>query len=482
MKITFLVPPVLIGNRATERVAGCTYTLYPVPNLYELTVAALMEREGFDVRYTESVMNDWKRADFENYLQSDDSQAYIIYTVNLGIENDLLACEIIRKIRGEDIPVIFQGPGPTHFVDKFLTDEQAFVIRGEPEYSLLDLMKNLKSGGTAKDIAGVSYRTGDRIIHNEPRDLIDDLDELPFPARHLLPDHMRYNFSNPKLGCGPYTAVVTSRNCPFKCIYCVPSSLSFARELEFKRNHNRKPPVTKRSIEHVAKEIQMLVKEGYKSISFQDDNFVWSEKRTVALCEVMAESGLLWGCQSRADLLTEPKVRAMAASGCVYVDIGVESFNQPILDYIQKGETVEEMIQGISLLKKYGIMAKVNVLVGTSPLETKETIRENERVIRNLGVDQVMFSMTAPFPGTEFYDMAKENGWFTKGDYYPVDVQKTALVSFPNLSNTELEKEVNRANRRFYLNPKTAFKHIRKFRSVRDFTTASKALYRKLWA
>ncbi|HPQ69723.1 MAG TPA: radical SAM protein [bacterium] len=482
MRITFLTPPVLVGDRATERVAGCTYTLYPVPNIYELTIAALIEREGFDVRYKECVLEEINRAQFEQWLADDDSDVYALYTVNLGLENDLVAHEIIRRYRGGQVAIVFEGPAPTQFPERFLLDERSFAVRGEPDYTMRDLMHHLDESKPLDDVLGLSYRAADEMRHNGMRPLIKNLDELPFPARHLIPEKIRYNFSNPKLGVSPYTAVATSRNCPNQCIYCVPSSITFARELEFKKNFQHKPPISMRSVEHVRQELEMLKAEGYKSFSFQDDNWIWNDKRTLEMSEMIGKLGMAWGCQSRADRVTEERIKAMAEAGCKYIDIGVESFNQDILDYVKKDLTVEDQIRAITLMKKYGMHTKINVLLGTSPLETVETIRANEKVIKDLDVDQVMFSITSPFPGTEFYDLAKENGWFVNGDYEPVDVQKEAITSFPNLSKATLESEVRRANRRFFLSPRFIRKNLHRFKSFRDLKAASKALYRKLWA
>ena len=485
MKITFLIPPILYGNRATERVAGCTYTLYPVPNIYELTVAAVVENEGHDVRYVESVLNGWGRREFEEFLFADDSDAYSIYTVNLGIENDLIALDLIRKHRG-DVPVVFLGPAPTYFNERFLKDSNTYVVRGEPDYTARDLWNCLGEGGAGiESIQGVSYVLNGTVINNETRPLIKDLDALPFPGRHLVAENLRDKFSNPKLKLMPYTAMVTSRNCPFKCIYCVPSSLSFARELEYKasRGDHRKPPVGMRSVENVHAEIDHLAGLGYRAISFQDDNFIWkSPKRTRAIAEHLKKYGIAWGCQSRADMISEEICEILADTNCRYVDIGVESFNQNILDYVKKGLSVEDMVNAIQLLKKHGMTTKINVLLGTSPLETEETIQQNMRYIRELDIDQVMFSITNPFPGTEFYDLAQENKWFIEEDYHAVDVQKNALLNLPNLTGRQLEKAVNRCNRQFFLNPRFIAKNVTKFDSIGDFLTASKALYRKLWA
>lgn len=480
MRITFLIPPILVGDRATERVAGCTYTLYPVPNIYELTVAAVIEQAGHEVRYVECVLNNWKKKEFEDFLWKDDSDAYSIYTVNLGIENDLIALGLIRKYRG-NTPVVFMGPAPTYFPEKFLSDEHSYVVRGEPDYTARDLVNYLDSGKTdPSEVQGVSFYKGGEIVANQSRELIKDLDELPFAARHLIDPTLQSLFSNPKLKLMPYTSMVSSRNCPFKCIYCVPSSLSFARELEYKREHERKPPVGMRSVENIVAEIHHLGQQGYRAISFQDDNFIWTAKRLRPIAQALKEYNIIWGCQSRADLINEEICEILVETGCKYVDIGVESFDQNILDYVKKGLKVEDLVQAIKLLKKHNITAKINVLLGTSPLETKETIRKNMRYIRELDIDQVMFSITNPFPGTEFYDLAQDNNWFINGDYSAVDVQKNALLNLPHLTSRQLEKEVNRCNRHFYLNPRFILKNITKFDSFSDFKTASKALYRKL--
>ena len=479
MKMTFLVPPILVGSRAIERVAGCTYTLYPVPNIYELTVAALLEREGFQVAYKEGVMEGWREADFLDFLRRDDSQLYSIWTVNLGKENDLQTHRLIRSIK-KDVPVVFLGPGSTYFVKEFIPDEHTYVVRGEPEETALELATFLSNGDEVSNILGLSYMGNGTVVDTPPRPVVADLDALPFPARHLI-DRDRY--FNPKLAKRPYTPVKTMRNCPYQCTYCVPSSLSFAREIEHKRTGGKgKPPIKMRSVENVAEELHLLEREGYKAISFLDDTFTLVEQRTLELCEVLKDTDLVWGCQARADNITPEVARAMADSGCQYVDLGVESFDQAILDYVKKDLRAEDNVRGITLLKEHGITAKINVLIGSSPLETKDTIKQTHRMIRELGVDQVMFSITSPFPGTEFYKMAKNKGWFVDGDYVAKDVQKKAIVSYPGLSAKQMERTLFWANLRFFLSPRFIRNNLTRFKRPKDFWVSAKALYRKLFA
>lgn len=478
MKATFLIPPILKGSRATERVAGCTYTLYPVPNIYELTVAAVLEKEKHAVNYIEAVIENWTENDFISFLKKDDSQLYSIWTVNLGKENDLKALSVIRSIK-PSVSVVFMGPSPTYFTEDFLVDENTYVVRGEPDYTMRELVRVLENNGDISLVKGVSYRRDKKFFHNQSRELIENLDELPFPARHLI-DKDKYH--NPKLKKSPYTAVFTSRNCPHRCIFCVPSSLSFARELEYKKIHSCKPPLKMRSPQNVIDELSLLNQEGYKSISFQDDHFIWGDERTFKICEALKKYDFIWGCQARADQIKNKElIKAMAESGCKYVDIGVESFDQKILDYIKKDIKVEDNIRAIKLLRECGISAKINVLFGASPLETKETINHTRKMIKKLKVDQVMFSACNPFPGTEFFNLAKANGWLSIKNYEAVDVQKQTIINYPHLSNEELARAVYDSNLKFFLSPSFVFKNMLKFRSIGDFFTASKALYRKLW-
>ncbi len=244
MKLTFIIPPCFDHKQPAERTAGCTRVVYLAPNIYELTVAALLESNPADeVRYRDFVYNRTSEEEFERFFKDDDSGIYLIWTVNLSITTDLSAIATLRRHRPET-PVIMMGPGPTHFVKRCLADSHVYVVRGEPEETVAELVECLRRGEAPEGIRGVSYLGADgRVVNNPPRPLIRDLDALPFPARHLLG---RQTYHNPKLKTGPYTTVVTSRNCPYKCIYCVPSSLTFAREIEYHNEHGRKPFARKR--------------------------------------------------------------------------------------------------------------------------------------------------------------------------------------------------------------------------------------------
>jgi len=480
LKISLLTPPPLDGKRVADRVAGCAYGLYPIPNIFELTVAAVLERDGHDIIYRNYPIEGAEFLPFDQYLKSDDSDLYAFYTVNLTRETDRIAARMIREFRSEKkVAVVFYGPSPAYNPDEFLIDDSTYVVRGEPELTFSELAFRLDRGDQVHGMPGLSSRNNGDFIHGPERPLIQDPDILPFPARHLI---KRDLYNNPKLGIKPFTSVYASRNCRFRCIYCVPCSLSFARELEHRRHHGgKKPPVAERSAKNVIEEFKQLQADGYRSAVFLDDQFIWKEERTIEMCEGIAPTGIVWGCASRADFITDRVVAAMKKAHCRFIDIGVESFDQRILDDVRKGLKVETIERAIKTIRNHGIDAKINILVGCSTLESKETIMNNRRTVKKLGVSQVMYNIANPFPGTELYDIAKRDGWFVEGDYRPSDVQKEAIIKLPNLTPDELVNEVRRANFAFFFSPRFVASRIVRFRSISDVRDAFQALRKKLF-
>ena len=165
----------------------------------------------------------------------------------------------------------------------------------------------------------------------------------------------------------------------------------------------------------------------------------------------------------------------------MYVDLGVESFNDAILEYVHKGITSQQIYTAIHLLQKYNVPIKLNILIGTSPLETKETIRDTIRKAKKLKVDQLMINIVSPFPGTQFYHMALENGWLKNGVYTPTDVQRESILNYPQLSTEEMERLLFESNLSYFLSPRFIWKQMRKFRSWTDFTHALRSLKIKLF-
>lgn len=479
MKVTFIVPPCYDHHQPAERSAGCTRVVYLAPNIYELTVAGTVrEIPGITVTYLDCIAKKIDTEAFRKKIEKDDSDIYFIWTVNLSIDSDLQAIADIRKFHA-DKPIVLLGPGPTYFIRKCLADKNVYIVRGEPEMTVKELIGHFREGIPLESIKGLSYIGADgKTVNNPSRPLLKDLDVLPFPARDLVTD---VPYHNPKLKTGPYTTMFTSRNCPFHCIYCVPSSLTFAREIEFRRENGRKPTISFRSPESIEQEVARLHSEGYRAIGFMDDNFIWNEERTRAICAILKKYGMVWGCEARVDAITEPIAKLLGESNCRYIDLGVESFDDKILEYIKKGITTEDIYRAINLLHKYNVPVKLNILIGSSPLETKETVKKTLREAKKLPVDQVMFNIVSPFPGTEYYELCKKNGWIKGGEYRPTDVQRNSILDLPEISAKEMERLLFMNNLSFFTSPKFIFRQLRRFTSVSEFLHSAKALKIKLF-
>lgn len=476
MRISFVVPPVIVGKNPAERSSGCTSVVYPTPNIYELTVIGCVDAEGYETDYIDCVNKRISQKEVISMLQAVKTDICCIWSVNLSLDNDIAFC---KKVLAEctDINILILGPAATYYTDKSLFDERVIVVRGEPEMTVLDFIKHKSTGNDWHTIQGISYLKDGKKNDNPMRPLMKDLDNLPLPARHFIKD---IEYRNAKLKVTPYTTMVTSRNCPYHCIYCVPSSLTFAREIEHRNHFGKKPPISFRSVEKVDEELRELHRLGYKAIGFMDDNFIWNEKRTEAICRSLKKYGFVWGCQARVDAISENIARMLGNSGCRYIDLGIESFNEEILKYIKKGITVDQIYSAVRLLKKYNIPVKLNLLIGTSPIETEDSIKESIRKAKELKADQLMINIVAPFPGTEFYTIAKENGWIENGEYVPTDVQRNSILNYPHLSSQVMETLLFRCNLSYFISPHFIWHHIREFRSPGDFVHAIKALKKKL--
>jgi len=474
MKITFLIPPAYPQSRAPERNFGCNYGLTFQQPIHILYPAAVLEKAGFEVEFVDCVVEKKNKGWLENYVKNKSSDIYVFFTVYLAEKTDLFWENRIRELQS-DSKIIFMGPEPTRVPERFLRDENTFVIRGEPEYTILELLKRLNENKKTDDVLGLSFMRDGKAVNNPPRHFIEDLDKLPFPARHLIRNPKAY--FNPKLKGRPTTTMFTTRQCWGNCIYCIPAAYNFAREIEWRKHHNVKPPVRVRSPKNIFEEFRLVKKLGYKSVAIMDDNFMGApipgyKERMIKLCGLIRPLNIEWGCLARADQLQDEEVlQKMKDAGCVYVDIGVESFDNKVLNYVRKGITPGDQINAILLLKKVGIQPKINILLGASPLQTERDIRWTVEILKKLDIDFVSFGIVAPHPAIEFYKVVKKNNWFTtpSNDWEGVDPYNEGIVNFPGMPHEKLEMLVKWSYRTYYLRPYYIFKRLRNLRSFNEF-------------
>jgi radical SAM superfamily enzyme YgiQ (UPF0313 family) len=468
MKISFIAPPSLDNKPAADRLYGCAYSFYYLPHIPSLICATLLRDSGYNVELLDFPAQKKGIPEFIKYIKTTDTEIFVFYSVFLTKRTDLKAREMIRQVKPK-AKFIFMGPYPTAFPFEIIDNKSdTVVVRGEPEEITLKVIQRMNSKQLFHDIENILFHNGQTVIQGPYGDFIQDIERLPIPDRKLL-DHSVY--FNSKMKSSPQTVILTSRGCSFRCWYCFPNSLSYIREAVYREKNGRKPPVKLMSIDRIDRELEEIANLGFKAVSVMDDNFIWGEDRTLKLCGLFKKYRLEWSCLARVDLLTEPIIKAMKESRCVYVDLGIESFDPVVLKCIKKDLDIERAKTTIKLMQKYGVEPEVNILIGSCPTETEESIRKTISEVERLKIHYVLYSIATPFPGTELYEAAKKGGWLIGGEYSLSDAVYESVLSYPQLPKEKMERLVSWAYRRHYFSKHFLMKEITSIRSFKEFVS-----------
>jgi radical SAM superfamily enzyme YgiQ (UPF0313 family) len=362
-----------------------------------------------------------------------------------------------------------------------------FVLVGEPDLTIRDLMDNLEhkidqrpplinkmiaehdpsyKPALAADgsvdlgaISGLAWRRGDEIVVNRNRPFIRNLDDLPIPMHQDLP-LQKYRMP---LIHGPFTFIVTSRGCPAGCTYCIKHvSYQFSVRL--------------RSPEKIMEEMWALKKLGINNIHMYSDLFTVNREQVVKLCQLMIDEKIQihWTCNSRVDYVDEEMLQLMGKAGCRLISWGIESGNAQILKHAHKGADPAKAERALRWSKKAGIMNWGYFIIGL-PTETEETIRQTINFAKKLPLDIALFHVAAPYPGTPFFFEVVKNGWFRPGTRWEqVDMDKGTVLDYPGLPAERLLYWQKRAFREWALRPGPAFTYFKMLLS--DWSTFRSAL------
>ena len=287
-------------------------------------------------------------------------------------------------------------------------------------------------------IKGLVWRNAGQVALNPDRPFIRNLDDLPLPRHDLLPLN-RYRV--PLVG-GPYAFVVTSRGCPAACRFCI-KHVSYGNSVRF------------RSPENVLDELSLLAALGVKVVNMYADLFTLNREHVMGICQGLVERGLhlRWTCNSRVDFVDPEMLQAMARSGCWMISWGIESGDDGMLQRMRKGITTEQVEQALRWAREAGIKNWGYFIIGL-PGETEESIRRTIAFAKRLPLDLVLFHIAAPHPGTPFFFEVMENGWFRPGTRWEeVDMDRSTVLDYPNLRAEELERWASRAFRAWALRP-----------------------------
>lgn len=389
-----------------------------LPRLGSILLATILKEKGYNTKvFIEDITTpDWR--------QLEDADMICISSITSTAPR---AYEIAQRFGKLNIPIVLGGPHPTFIPEEGLAYAD-YVVRGEGEETIIELIEHLGKGIPLDGIKGLSFKRRDSsIIHNPERDLVHDLDAWPIPDLSLV-----YKWNKMKV-----VPIATSRGCPFACKFCSVIQM-FGRRYRFK------------SIERVIEEIKTLASEK-THIFFVDDNFAANKKRTKELLQAIIDHKLKieWSAQVRIDIAKDPELlRLMKATNCFNVYIGLESINPKTLAFYNKGQTLKDIDESIRIIKSHSIGIHGMFVLG-SDMDDIKTIRETERFAKGLNIDSVQFLMLTPLPGTPVFEDLKTQGRLLHTDWSKYDAHH-AVFEPKHMTPFELHIETLKAMGKFY--------------------------------
>lgn len=410
-------------------------------------IGAMLERDGYDVTIIDAPISCESQFSVIKKLQSMEPDVIGITSTTPNIGD---AVSLITKIK-QKMPESVTVLGGCHitFLPEVTMDACPAIdvgVIGEGEDTMLELVRSIESGKQLDRIDGIAFRKEGKIRRTNPRRLIENLDRLPFPARHLLPMD-KYTALGEKT---PIGNVITSRGCPFRCIFCASSRLY--------GNTFRA-----RSAENVLEEVGELVdKYRVKFIEFVDDTFTINKRRSFRLAELLRKLDIFWAFGSRVDTVSTELLQAFRRAGAIMFYMGIESASERVLRFLKKGITLEQIRSAISSARKARLETTGSFIIGT-PCERREEAVESIKFAISSGIDYAQFTAMTPYPGTEVYEIAKTNRLLETEDWSKYTTIKPVMRTL-EMTTEEIRSLISMAYRKFYLRPSFLIRQVAKKR------------------
>ena len=446
-RILLIYPPSPVLNRE-DRCQQPTKDLIVIPPLPPtdlMYLAAVAEKAGLEAKINDYSQN----GDYEADLKEFNPDYLVVNIATPTLEHDLDAVKKAKEIC-PNVITIAKGAAFLTLAERIIKEhnELDFGILGEAENTLKEILE----GKPKAEILGLYYKENDDVKFTGNGPFIEDLDSLPFPARHLVDNNIYRRPDNNKV----QATIKVSRGCPFHCFFCLATPVSGAK-------------VRRRSPENIVAEIKECVeKYNIKNFLFWSDIFNIDKEWTMKLCQAIIDSGLkiTWSANTRADTADLEMAEMMYKSGCRLVSIGVESGSQYMLEKMGKKITLNDVRRTVKVFKKAKIRIYNYFVIGL-PWETEETVEETIKFAIELNSDFISFYTATPLPGSRFYDYALEHNLFDKETsfenayYYPA-------VNTHNLSRERVFELHKSAIKRFYLRPLYILKMLSRIRSFAE--------------
>jgi len=421
MKVLLIQPPWIV-SQTTGPPLGLAY------------LGSCLEKSDHKVKIIDSAILNLDKTNIEREIKQFDPEVVGISSVTKCINYAIELTEFVKK-NNPNCMTVLGGPHPTLRAKRTLEENPTvdFAIRNEGEYTFTELLKKKNSKFDFSDIDGISYRVNNCILENKNRSLIENLDKLPFPAYHLLPMN-KYKVNDTFLNSGllgkqgeQYGSMLTSRGCPFGCIFCA------CHKIMGKKWRVRSP-------ENIVKELKILrYKYGKKIIEFLDDTFSINKQRTIKICKLIRDEGIDISLivSTRVDLFDQDIAYNLKKAGCNLILFGIESGVQSTLNYLKKGFKISDIERAVKFAKNANIDIRGSFIIGV-PGETKKMINQTISFAKKLDLKSTGFSILMPYPGTELYGIAKEKKILRTVDWSKFN-PTTPNLKIDNISSRELK-------------------------------------------
>ncbi|MFA6142117.1 MAG: radical SAM protein [Candidatus Omnitrophota bacterium] len=465
MRVLFIQPPWgdVYSNFKSAAKLGNAY-----PPLGVCYLSAILKKRGIETMIIDAEMNNNSLEECRD-LAVAYKPDYICISSTSSIYH--IASELGRILkRSIDVPIIVGGPHVTVMPQDSIKGREFFDfgIFGEGETSLVKLIDYLEDKrGDIGEINGLIYRDASgKILVNPPTPLITDLDEVPVPDREGL-NLDNYMWSVPGKGMARFTTIMTSRGCPFECIFCSAHTV-FGKRIRY------------RKIKLVVDEIESLVdKFNIRHFVLIDDTLTLRHDRVREFCGEIKKRKLdiTWEGWTRADVVDEEILRVMKDAGFVRISFGIESGNQNILGYIKKGTSLKDYPPAYRAAAKLGIETRGSIMLG-HPYETRKTAIETLNFARKLKYCQQMYiNIVTPYPGTVLYEMAKKGTGGMRlltDDFSQYKRYGSAVIEVNDLKVKDLVELQRKGFKMFYLTPRRILYNIKR--------AGLAAAFRNAWA
>ena len=441
----------LINPSSRERVYLNTNVKVGAPSHPPLGLAAIaapLVQKGYGVKVVDMDLPGMILAELQRTVR-DYAPSYVGITGTTPLYSEMVNLSQLVKDTDNLIQVVVGGVHASVLPEEFMRlDSVDVVVYGEGDFTLVDVL----SGMPLEEVKGIYYNSDGVVIQNEPRERVQDLDTLPYPAWDLF-DLERYKASYLAVRENPVGPLETSRGCVFGCSFC--SKSIFGRAFRVK------------SVGRVVDEMECMLKVGFKEIHIQDDGFSTNLERAKEICDEIVRRGLRfpWSLFNgvRVDRVDLELMQKLKEAGCYQVAFGFESGNQEVLNAANKGTTLDQARQAVKMAKAAGLWTFGFFMFGL-PGDTEETIQETIDFAVELDLDLAKFDITIPYPGTPLYDTWKAKGYIKTEEWsqYLCHDYGVQIYEHPNADWQSLQYYYRKAYRTYYLRPKFFFNRFKK--------------------